>query len=140
MKAEIFIKKVVDIKTCEIKADVWDWEDAVINGSEDTEGNLTPCREGNLWCPIIDIDTGTITNWSKGTKANVHFKVCDTGSYFLKDAEGKVVLSIEGDYVPNNLIPGKYGDYIIMEISEDGKIINWPKEPSFEDFIPVPIC
>lgn len=134
MKAEILVKQEVDIKTCEIKAKVRYWEDATINGVEDTEGDLTPCREGDLWAPIIDVETGRILNWKQGVKASVHFKVCDCGSYYLKDAVGNVVLSIEGDYVPHGLVPGDYGDYIIMDISEDGIITNWPKNPSFEDF------
>jgi hypothetical protein len=131
MKATVTIEKEVDIKTIEVRAQVY-WEDATINGVEDTEGTLTPCREGDLWCPVIDIDSGIILNWTKGVKADIHFKVCDRGSYYLKDADGNVVLSRENDYVPNSLIPGEYGDYIIMTIDEDGKISNW--SPSLDDF------
>jgi len=133
MKATVTIEKEVDIKTVEVRAHVRYWEDSEINGVPDEKGTLTPCREGELWCPIIDIDTGVILNWIKGVKANVHFKVCDAGSYFLKDAEGKVVLSREDDYVPNELIPGSYGDYIEMSIDENGKIADWT--PSLGDFI-----
>jgi hypothetical protein len=132
MKATVTIEKEVDIKMVEVRAHVRYWDDATINGVTDEEGTLTPCREGEMWCPIIDIDTGVITNWTKGVKANVHFKVCDGGSYFLKDANGKVVLSREDDYVPNELIPGSYGDYIEMSIDENGKIANWT--PSLGDF------
>lgn len=132
MKSVITIEKEVDIKTVEVRAHVRHWEDATINGVEDEEGKLTPCREGDLWCPIIDMDSGVIRNWPKGTTASVHFKVCDGGSYFLKDADGNVVLSREDDYVPNELIPGSYGDYIEMQIDENGKIADW--NPSLEDF------
>lgn len=133
MKATVKVEKEVDIKTVHVEARVRYWEDATINGIIDEDGTLTPCRKGELWCPIIDIDTGIITNWTKGVTADVHFKVCDGGSYFLKDAEGNIVLSREDDYVPNGIIPGEYGDYIIMEIDENGKIANW--EPSLNDFI-----
>jgi hypothetical protein len=132
MKTTITIEKEVDIKTVLVKAQVRYWEDAVINGIEDEEGTLTPCREGDLWCPEIDIDTGVIRNWPKGTIADVHFKVCDAGSYYLKDADGNIVLQREHDYVPNDLIPGSYGYYIEMQIDGDGKIANW--NPSFDDF------
>ena len=132
MKANVKIEKEVDIKTIEVKAHVRYWEDATINGVTDEEGTLTPCREGDLWCPVIDIDTGIILNWEKGKTADVHFKVCDGGSYYLKDTDGNIVLSREQDYVPNNLIPGEYGDYIIMSIDENGKIADW--EPSLDDF------
>lgn len=132
MKATIKIEKEVDIKTVEVRAHVRYWEDSTINGEPDEEGTLTPCREGDLWCPIIDIDTGVITNWTKGIKADIHFKVCDRGSYFLKDSDGNIVLSREDNYVPNHLIPGSYGDYIEMQIDENGKIANW--RPSLDDF------
>jgi hypothetical protein len=131
MKATVTIEKEVDIKMVEVRAHVRYWDDATINGVTDEEGTLTPCREGEMWCPIIDIDTGVITNWTKGVKANVHFKVCDGGSYFLKDANGKVVLSREDDYVPNELIPGSYGDYIEMSIDENGKITPSPRTLPF---------
>jgi len=132
MKATIKIEKEVDIKTVLVKANVRYWEDAVINGEPDEEGTLTPCRQGDLWCPEIDIDTGIIINWQKGVKADIYFKVCDSGSYYLKDVEGNIVLKREADYVPNELIPGSYGDYIEMEIDENGKIADW--RPSLEDF------
>lgn len=132
MKAIVTIEKEVDVKTVLVKAHVQYWEDATINGVDDEEGNLTPCRKGELWCPEIDIDTGIIINWTKGVKAEIHFKVCDGGSYYVKDVEGNVVLSIENDYVPNSLIPGSYGDYIVMTIDENGKIAEW--RPSLDDF------
>lgn len=132
MKATITIEKEVDVKTVLVKAGVY-WEDATISGIEDTDGDRIPCRVGNLWCPEIDIDTGVIINWVKGVKASVHYKVCDSGSYYVKDADGNVVLSREDEYVPNDLIPGKYGDYIIMTIDENGKIAEW--NPSLDDFM-----
>lgn len=134
MKAEVSVKKEVDIKSCLIKAEVRYWEDGTVNGVEDTNGDLIPCRKGDLWCPEIDIETGRILNWTQGVRADVHYKICDAGSYYLKDAEGNTVLSIEDDYVPNQLIPGSYGDYIEMHINEQGMIINWSASPSFDDF------
>lgn len=134
MKARILRPVEVDIRTCQVKAGVRYWEDATVDGVEDTEGLLIPCREGSLWCPEIDVDSGTILNWRKGVKAKVHYKVCDSGSYYLRDAEGKDVLWIEEDYVPNGLIPGKYGDYIEMDIDAEGRILNWPKSPHISEF------
>ena len=134
MKATITIKKEVEVKTCLVEARVRYWEDGTVNGVDDENGNLIPCRFGDKWCPEIDIDNGKILNWTQGVKAEVHYKVCDAGSYHLKDENGNIILSIENDYVPNRLIPGDYGDYIIMDIAEDGTITNWNKNPSIEDF------
>jgi hypothetical protein len=134
MKQIIKIEKEVDVKTVLIEAGVRYWEDTTVNGVEDHEGNLIPFREGDMWRPEIDVETGTILNWPQGTKADIHYKVCDAGSYYVKDAEGKVVLSIVDNYVPNSLIPGSCGDYIIMTVDETGKIAEWPTRPSFKDF------
>ena len=127
MKVTVKIEKEVELKTLVVKAGVRYYEDATVNGVEDTEGDLIPCKQGELWCPIIDIDSGVITNWKQGVKAEVHYKVCDAGSYYLQDSEGNTVLSIEQDYVPKMMCPKEsgYGDYIIMDIDENGKIANF---------------
>ena len=63
MKAEVLVKQEVEITTLEVKANVRYWEDSVFNGENDTEdGELVPCKTGSMWCPIIDIDNGIITN------------------------------------------------------------------------------
>jgi hypothetical protein len=133
MKTTIKIETEIEAVTVLVKAGVRYWEDATVNGVEDENGDLIPCREGALWCPIINIDTGIITNWKQGTTADIHYKICDAGSYYVQDADGKTILSIEDDYVPNSLIPGQYGDYIIMKVDEYGNIENW-NTPTFEDF------
>ena len=132
MKALVKIEKEVEIKTLVVEAKARSWEDAEINGESDEEGELIPFKKGDLWCPIIDIDSGIIKDWPKGTIAKIHFKVCDCGSYFLKDEEGNTVLSIEGDYVPKIMCPKEngYGDYIIMDIEENGQIQNWKADIS----------
>jgi len=131
MKLKIRTKKEVDIKTLVVKAEVRYWEDATVDGVEDDNGNLIPCRSGDLWNPIIDIETGVITNWKQGTKAEVHYKVCDCGSYYLQDGNGDEVLMIEDNYVPSIMCPKEagYGDYIIMDIDENGKIDKWKCTP-----------
>lgn len=135
MKVKIKVEKEVDIKYCQLKVEPRYWEDSEVDGVEDTDGKLIPCREGGLWCPLINIETGEIINWSKGTTANIHYKVCDAGSYYLQDEYGKDVLSIEDDYVPNKLIPGEYGDYIIMNIDINGNIKEWKTPANLSDFL-----
>ncbi len=120
--------------TLHVKAGVRYWEDATINNVEDTEdGSLIPCKEGDLWCPIIDVDSGKILNWRIGTTARIHYKVCDNGCYTLMDND-LVIAMIEDDYVPKCMCPKEngYGDYIIMDINADGVISNWNAD--FADF------
>lgn len=132
MKATVTVKKEVEVKFVKVHAGARYWEDSTVNGVEDTNGKLIPFREGDYWCPVIDIDSGKIIGWPQGTTAEIHYKVCDDGSYYLLDADGNTVLSIEDNYVPNCLIPGEDGDYIIMSIDETGLIEEW--SPSFIDF------
>lgn len=136
MKVTIKVEKEVEVKTLHVEAGVRYWEDAVINNEPDTEnGDNIPCKKGELWKPVIELETGKILNWEQGKSADVHYKVCDAGSYFLKDELGWTVLSIEQDYVPSLLCPKEkgYGDYIIMDIDENGFIQHWIAD--LEDFI-----
>lgn len=135
MKVTIKVEKEVDIKYCQLKVEPRYWEDSTVDGVEDVDGDLIPCREGDLWCPLINIETGEIINWSRGTTANIHYKVCDAGSYYLQDENYKTLLSIEDDYVPNSLIPGEYGDYIVMNVDINGNIKEWKASPNLEDFL-----
>jgi hypothetical protein len=125
----------VEVKTLIVSVHVRYWEDATINGKEDTDGTLTPFRNGDCWNPSIDIETGTVINWPVGTIADIHFKVCDEGVYQLADVAGKIVKEIDG-YVPKIMCPedSGYGDYIIMKIDASGKINKWEVVLSeFED-------
>lgn len=134
MEIVIKTKSKVDIKTLRVEAGVRYWEDATVNGIEDEDGELIPCRKKSLWMPVIDIDSGVIKNWERGKSADIHYKVCDAGSYFLDDEDGNVILSRVDDYVPDILCPEEngYGDYIIMKVDQNGKIANW--KPDFEGF------
>lgn len=136
MEVTVTVKRKEKVKTLEVMAKARYWEDSIINGVPDENGDLTPCRKSDMWCPVIDVETGTITNWEKGKKAEIHFKVCDAGSYYLKNEAGEIVASIEQDYVPKMMCPKEngYGDYIIMNIDENGNIEKWnPTTESFED-------
>lgn len=134
MKTEVTLKREIELKTLNVHAGVRYWEDAEVNGVEDESGDMIPCRIGDSWEPIIDIDSGIIINWNQGVKAKIHYKVCDCCGWDLLDENGDVVLSEKNDYVPKTLYPAKngYGDYIIMNIDENGKIENW--NFNIEDF------
>lgn len=111
-----------------VSAEVRYWEDAEINGVQDTEeGDNIPLKVGILWEPRIELETGRVIDWPQGTTADIHYKVCDQGEYWLEDAEGKR-LKWKGSYVPNDLLAigdNGYGDYIILKISADGIIEGW---------------
>lgn len=103
------------------------WEDACLDGEELAENGSFPFRDGNRWTPVIDIEEGRIIDWPEGKTAFVHFKVCDQGDYLLVDGDGNVVGKYRSDYVPDVMCPADngYGDYIIMDIAEDGSISDW---------------
>ena len=128
MKVTVKKEVEIDVKTLHVNAGVRYWNDTDVNGVEDTEdGANIPCKVGDIWKPIIDLETGKIINWEIGKTASVHYKVCDNGRYYLKDADDEIILSIEDNYVPSILCPKEngYGDYIIMDIDENGVISNF---------------
>jgi hypothetical protein len=122
------IDEEVEITTLLVKAGVRYWEDSKINGEYAKEdGNIVPCKIGNYWRPMIDVEKGLIVNWEIGKTADIHFKVCDEFAAKLVNPNGEVILSVEDAYVPKCLCPKEdgYGDYIIMDIDENGYIQNW---------------
>jgi len=126
MKIKLAVEKDFEVKYLQVEAYVRYWEDSVVNGEEDVTGSLIPCREGDAWKPLIDIENGVILNWVIGKTADIHYKVCDEGTYTLLDECKNAIISKEG-YVPKIMCPKRegYGDYIIMDIDENGQISDW---------------
>ena len=120
------------------------YEDADINGEEDIsyeeqKKGVKPrvplvvenadSRYGDdkwRWEIKIDVETGNIKDWPEGVTANIHYKVCDEGIYWLEDTEGGKHHEIDS-YVPEilDLDGDSYGDYVIMTVNENGHIEEW---------------
>lgn len=134
MKIELKITKEYDVKFLQVEAGARYWEDSMVDGEPDKDGSLIPCRDGHSWSPLIDIETGHIVNWELGKTADIHYKVCDAGTYKVLDENQEIIKEIEG-YVPDMLCPDEngYGDYIIMHIDKDGLIKGF--KATFEEFI-----
>ena len=112
----------------ELSAGVRYWEDATVNGVEDSDGTLVPFRNGENWCPVIRLSDGMVMDWPQGTTADIHYKVCDAGEYWLQDANRKRVAKWTGYYVPDAFLchgDNGYGDYIIFKVGADGLIEKW---------------
>ena len=126
MKIELTVKKEFEVEFLQVSAGVRYWDDGAINGECRSDGFDTPCKEGDRWAPIIELETGEIINWDKGNKAEIHYKVCDNGSYSLINRKREVVKTLDG-YVPSLMCPKEngHGDYIIMDIDENGMIKDW---------------
>lgn len=92
-----------------------------------------PLLNGNQWKAEVMIDSGQIVGWPQGVEQEMFCKVCDAGVYTLIDNEGNNIAQIDG-YVPNEIVPGEYGDYVDLKISGDGIITNWPKHPCVDEF------
>jgi hypothetical protein len=132
-KLTIKTTKTVDVKYLQASCKVRYWEGGKVNGVEDSNGTLIPCRKGDNWKPMVNLDTGQIEGWPDGVSASVHYKVCDAGIYTLLDANRNEVAKKDG-YVPGMMCPGGngYGDYVIMTIRPDGTIDRF--EPDFSEF------
>jgi len=85
----------------------------------------------------IDLSTHKVIDWKNeyGSKS-IFEKVVDTGIYILLDENKQEIYRIEG-YVPNEFLPEKdgYGDYLTLNIAQDGTVTNWYDEPDFQEFI-----
>lgn len=118
----------------EVQAQVSHWDSATINGQPDEQGTLTPLRNGELWAPVIRLD-GQVMDWPQGTEAQIHFKVCDAGEYWLLDEQRNRIAKWDDHYVPDRFLchgDEGYGDYIILNINKDGQIENWTT-PDIDD-------
>ncbi|MFA7407646.1 MAG: hypothetical protein WCY93_07390 [Anaerolineaceae bacterium] len=105
------------------------WEDGEVNGVPDDENYPKMpfvSDQRTEWNITIDLETGVIIGWPRGTTAKVHYEVCDAGRYDLLDADVNLIHSHYG-YVPRIMCPSEngYGDYVIMNIDENGQILNW---------------
>ena len=130
IKIKELVERELDLKTLRVIApiDKDSWCDALVNGEEDIEGKI-PLRSGDEWCIDIDLDTGIIKNWPKGTTAETYYKLCDSGKYYILDSKGDVVKKIIYDYVPRVLRPNEWNsDYIMLNICEDGSIVDFNGE------------
>lgn len=113
----------------EVEADVRYWEDATVNGAEDERGELIPFRFGKLWCPVIRLADGWVVGWPEGTEADIHYKVCDQGEYWLAAEHGRIA-KWSGCYVPDDFLchgDNGYGDYIIFKVDATGHIKGWTR-------------
>ena len=119
-------KQATPVKYLQARCNVRYWEDATVDGVSDEDGSRIPCREGDIWAPLIDLETGKIENWTQGIAADIHYKVCDEGIYSLLNERREEVVTID-DYVPSIMCPkdNGYGDYVIMDVNADGVIQNW---------------
>jgi hypothetical protein len=125
MKFTQTIQREVDVATIEVILPVrYDDEDIPYDA---------PKRYGDKWQAEIDIATGEIYDWPRGKTLDMYMKVCDSGTYILRDGSGDIIAERD-DYVPHGIIPGEFGDYVVFKINEMGKITNWPKNIDLSDF------
>lgn len=120
----------------EVEASVRYWEDAIIDGIEDENGSLIPLRRGGAWCPIISLEFGKILNWPVGVEADIHYKVCDAGEYWLLNEDMDRIGKWRGSYVPDKfLCHGNvgYGDYIIFKVNGSGMIFKWVRPDIYDE-------
>lgn len=114
----------------EVEAEVRYWEDATVNGISDEDGALIFGRVEGLWKVKIDLTKGLIEGWPKGAVASIHYKVCDAGEYWLLDSNGQRIAKWRSHYVPDDFLchgDRGYGDYIIFDVSADGRITGYSR-------------
>lgn len=143
MKMNVYIKSKINVKTLHTKVYPRFIEDASVNGYHELESDpkmpflkFDDQIKDYFWEVNIDIDKGQIIDWPQKTIASVYYKVCDEGSYELYDEKDKLISSMDG-YVPSIMYPKAegYGDYIIMDIDENGFIQDWNAENTLTELL-----
>lgn len=129
MKVEVYKLTEVEIHSVRIEVELHD------DVSENLPNHLFN-DDGELDL-LIEVDTGKVVSWRGSEPVNIHDKVRDNGVYTLFDSGGLEVANIYNGSVPNDLIPGDYGDYINLEINADGIVTNWPKSPNVLQFFAI---
>ena len=116
-------------KFLKVVAEPRHWEDAEINGQDDSEGKM-PMRVGNEWVLTIELATGKIIGWPNGVKASVWYKVGNQGKYYLQDESGREIAKWKWGGVPTSLLnqSGSGSDYINLQINKTGKINRWSQQ------------
>lgn len=130
MLDEAIVRALEAATHLDVEAGVRYWEDAAVNGTSDDDGTLIPGRDGETWKIRLRLMDGVVEAWPEGTTAEIHYKVCDDGAYWLSDASGKRLAKWSGSYVPNDFLchgDEGFGDYIILKVGEDGRIESYKK-------------
>ena len=111
-----------DVKYLKIDVGPRYWEDSKINGVDDIswdeqklgkqpnmpfavyneESSKRRKSDSYRWQLIIDLETMKVLGWPNGVKADVFYKVCDDGTYFLLD-DKQNILDEKNCYVPRIL-------------------------------------
>lgn len=130
------------------------FEDATVNGTEDISWDeqkygVSPrmplmvynyLNKDYRWQFEIDLETGNIINWPKGTTASTCYKVRDEGSYALLDENHNVIHKADC-YVPKILAyldkaqSYGFGDYIILSIDAEGHLKDFPQGEELKELL-----
>lgn len=104
------------------------WEDWPVDDKECEDGIGHPLFDGKDGIDFtIDVNTGVIEGWPKGTTMETWDKIRDEGIYELYNDKGECERCLECEYVLDVLDTrgDGYGDYIQFEVDSNGKIIDW---------------
>lgn len=143
MEVEILLTTTANVKTLYAKVYPRFIEDALVNGGYENENDpkmpfvkFDDKAKEYFWEVNIDIDKGQIVDWPQGTIASIHYKVCDEGFYEIFGEKGEKLGHYDG-YAPDIMCPKEpgYGDYIIMDIDENGIIQDWDAKNNIDDLL-----
>ena len=129
MKALVKVFKEVEIERIIIDINIRHVGDS----DDDDVPTDFPLLNGSQWKATVMVGSGHILDWPEGQEREMYCKVCDAGLYTLINNAGEVVATRDG-YVPNDIVPGEWGDYVHLKIGGDGVITNWPEHPNVDEF------
>lgn len=136
LRATMGVRYWVDCDYSEDDGKTWEGDFDDTDEESERVKNIIPCvvkkdignKPDDYWELLIDLNEGKVINWPKGFCIKTYFKVCDDGEYvFLDEGKNEVINiteSFDQCYVPDFLAleDSGYGDYVIINIDENGKI------------------
>lgn len=126
MKVEVYKLTEVEIHSVRIEVELHD------DVSENLPNHLFN-DDGELDL-LIEIDTGKVISWQGDEPVSIYDNIQNNGVYTLFDKYGNEAGKIDNYYIPHDLIPGKRGEYIHIDVSKDGIVTNWTKVPNVAEF------
>lgn len=93
-----------------------------------------PFRFGDMWRPIIAVKTGQLCNFEKQRyQLTANIQLANAGEYVLYDGDLNPLHTL-ASYMPKGLIPDQHRDVVHIELTKEGRIINWPAMPDVTAF------
>lgn len=87
-------------KQFQIHANLYHWDETLINGEPDVFGAQIPGRDGDHWTVNINLDDSRVENWPAGIEAQIKYNVSAASKFRLLDANKQILCVYAASHPP----------------------------------------